>query len=577
MTPPALAGAREGGDATARADAPADRRSARRLAGALLLPLTLGLPVAAGLAGVLAPAFGYLPAIGGRTLTLEPWRDLLGWPGLGRAVAVALGSGMLAVALSFLLAMAVCACLSGSRAFLWVTRALSPLLAAPHAAAAFGLAFLIAPSGWVARALSPWATGWARPPDWLIVNDPLGLALTAGLALKETPFLLLMTLAALPQADAARAALTARALGRGPAAAWVAAALPRVYPQIRLPVYAALAYGVSAVDMALILGPTAPPTLAVQTLLWANDPDLSRRFTAAAAATLQIGLAGFVIGLWRLGEMAAARVGRRWIEAGGRGGGEAPLRAAALAGAALVAGTAALGLAALAAWSVAGLWTFPHVLPDALTLRHWAGAAPGLWPAAGATLAVGLASTALGLALAIGALAAGARLWLVWVPLLAPQTAFLMGLQTLLLSAGAVEGAGAVIAAHAVFVAPYVALSLAEPWRALDPRLALAARALGAGAARVFWAVRLPMLLRAVLTAAAVGFAVSAGLYLPTVLAGGGRVATLATEAVALSAGGDRRLIGVHALALTAMAFAGFALAQAVPALLFRNRRGLRP
>lgn len=577
MTPPAIGGARDRGAAARCPAASGGGLSMRSLAGALLLPLTLGLPVAAGLAGVLSPAFGFLPAIGGRTLTLDPWRDLLGWPGLGRSVAVALGSGLLAVALSFLLTMAICASLSGSRAFGWVTRALSPLLAAPHAAAAFGLAFLIAPSGWIARALSPWATGWERPPDWLIVNDPLGLALTAGLVLKETPFLLLMTLAALPQADAARAALAARALGRGPAAAWVAAAAPRVYPQIRLPVYAALAYGVSAVDMALILGPTAPPTLAVQTLLWANDPDLSRRFTAAAAALLQIGLAGVAIGLWRLGEIAAARLGRRWIEAGGRGAGEALLRAAALAGAATVAATAGLGIAALGLWSVAGLWTFPHAAPEALTLHHWAAAAPGLSSAAWQTLAAGLASTGLGLALTLGALAAGARLWLVWLPLLAPQTAFLLGLQTVLLSAGVGEGLGAVIAAHVVFVAPYMALSLAEPWRALDPRYELAARALGAGGARAFWAVRLPMLSRAVLTAAAVGFAVSVGLYLPTALAGGGRVATLATEAVALSAGGDRRLIGVHALALSAMAFAGFALAQAIPALVFRNRRGLRP
>jgi putative thiamine transport system permease protein len=577
MTPHAIGGARDRGAAARGPAAPGGGLSMRSLAGALLLPLTLGLPAAAGLAGVLAPAFGFLPAIGGRTLTLDPWRELLGWPGLGRSVAVALGSGMLAVTLSFLLAMALCACLSGTREFGWVTRALSPLLAAPHAAAAFGLAFLIAPSGWMARALSPWATGWERPPDWLIVNDPLGLALTAGLVLKETPFLLLMTLAALPQADAGRAALTARALGRGPAAAWVAAALPRVYPQIRLPVYAALAYGVSAVDMALILGPTTPPTLAAQTLLWANDPDLSRRFTAAAAAVLQIALAGFAILLWRLGEMAVARLGRRWIEAGGRGGGEALLRAGALTGAGMVAATAGLGIAALGVWSVAGLWTFPQTLPESLTLRHWSAAAPGLSSAAWQTLSVGLASTALGLALTLGALAAGARLWLVWVPLLAPQTAFLLGLQTALLSAGAGEGMPAVIGAHVIFAAPYVALSLAEPWRALDPRFELAARALGAGAGRIFWTVRLPMLLRAVLTAAAVGFAVSVGLYLPTALAGGGRVATLATEAVALSAGGDRRLIGVHGLALTAMAFAGFALAQAIPALLFRNRRGLRP
>ena len=41
-----------------------------------------------------------------------------------------------------------------------------PVLAAPHAAIAIGLAFLIAPSGWLARWLSPWLTNWTLPPDW---------------------------------------------------------------------------------------------------------------------------------------------------------------------------------------------------------------------------------------------------------------------------------------------------------------------------------------------------------------------------------------------------------------------------
>ncbi|MEE4348467.1 MAG: ABC transporter permease, partial [Paracoccaceae bacterium] len=84
-----------------------------------------------------------------------------------------------------------------------------------------------------------------------------------------------------------------------------------------------------------------------------------------------------------------------------------------------------------------------------------------------------------------------------------------------------------------------------------------------------------PILLRPVLTAAAVGFAVSVGQYLPTLLIGMGRVSTLTTEAVALSSGGDRRLIGVYALSQTVMPLVGFALALALPAVLFRNRRGV--
>ena len=48
-----------------------------------------------------------------------------------------------------------------------------------HGAAAFalavGLAFLIAPSGWLVRVIAPWPTGWHTPPDVPLVQDPLGL------------------------------------------------------------------------------------------------------------------------------------------------------------------------------------------------------------------------------------------------------------------------------------------------------------------------------------------------------------------------------------------------------------------
>ena len=168
-----------------------------------------------------------------------------------------------------------------------------------------------------------------------------------------------------------------------------------------------------------------------------------------------------------------------------------------------------------------------------------------------------------------------AGLWLLYLPLLVPQTAFLPGLQTMLLSAGADTGKLPVILAHLVFVLPYVFLSMGDPYRSWDARNGTVALALGATPNGVFWRVRLPMLLRPVLTAAAVGVAVSVGQYLPTLLIGGGRVATLTTEAVALASGGDRRAIGVYALMQTVAAFLPFAIALLLPALLWRNRRGL--
>jgi putative thiamine transport system permease protein len=75
-----------------------------------------------------------------------------------------------------------------------------------------------------------------------------------------------------------------------------------------------------------------------------------------------------------------------------------------------------------------------------------------------------------------------------------------------------------------------------------------------------------PLLLRPICIALAVGFAVSVAQYLPTLFAGGGRYATLTTEAVALSAGADRRVIGVYASAQALMPLLPFALALAAPA-----------
>ena len=200
------------------------------------------------------------------------------------------------------------------------------------------------------------------------------------------------------------------------------------------------------------------------------------------------------------------------------------------------------------------------------------------------TLALACVSSLAATALALGALESAARagmrgpgraLRALYVPLIAPQVAFLFGLQILFAFAGFDGTFAALALVHLVFVFPYVLLSLSDPWSAWDPRYGLAVRALGHGANAIFWRVRLPMLARPVLVAAALGFAVSVALYLPTLLIGGGRWPTVTTEAVALASGGDPRLIGATALVQAVLPFLGFAVAAIVPALLFRNRRAM--
>lgn len=552
-------------------------RQAPRFTVALFL-----VPIAAGVLGTVLPAFGWLPAIGGRSATLAPWTMLFSQPGVGRAIGLTVSTGLTATFLSVAFALGFCALIHG-RGLARPFRALmTPVLAAPHAAMAIGVAFLIAPSGWLVRLLSPWVTGWRQPPDIATVQDPYGIALVVGLLVKEVPYLLLMTITALGQVPGGRQLQTAAALGYTRTAAWLKLILPQVYPQIRLPIYAVLAYSLSVVDVALILGPSNPPTLSVLALRWFTAPDVRLYFPAAAAAVLQLLIVIVGILLWRGGESAVGALGRRWIVRGGR---VTSLETAVWIGGAAVVVLVLAGLAAwldLAIWSLAAGWRFPHILPDVVNLQTWsAQLATVLWPLR-TTLSVALAATAFALLLVLACLEneqrSGGRmtsraLWVLYVPLLVPQIAFLFGGQVLLAVLHLDGTLAAVVWSHLLFVLPYVFLSLADPWRSLDTRYARAALCLGASPRRVFLRVKLPLLIRPVLVAGAVGLAVSVDQYLPTVFAGAGRAVTLTTEAVTLASGGDRRVTGVYGVLQAVLPLAAYGLAIGVPYMLHARRR----
>ena len=554
-----------------------------RFAPAIAITVLIG-PVAFGLAATFLPAFGYLPTLGGESLDLEPWRQLLATPGLLGSVLVPLAAGLVTAFASLVTVCGFVAGWSHLRAFQALQHLLSPLLAVPHAAAALGLAFLLAPSGWLMRLVSPELTGFVRPPDWLIVHDPWGLTMMAGLYAKELPFLFLVTLAALPQARPGPHAAMTASLGYGRIAGFMHGVWPLVYPQIRLAVFAVIAFASSTVEVAILLGPTNPAPLAARLAVWMNDPDLAMRFKASAGAVLQLGVTLSALLIWIAGERLAGMIAGSLRRSGRRFTHDLVPRLAA-AGAALLAGSAVFaGLFLLALWSLAGPWRFPDAFPQSLTLATWSRHAAGLaWPLA-VTLGVGLCSTLIALALALACLeheartgrAAGRALALLYVPLIVPQAAFVFGLQLFFLVSPLDVSFTALTLAHLVFVLPYVFLSLGDPWRAFDARYAQLALAMGASPSRVFWRVRAPILLRPILTAAAVGFAVSIGQYLPTLLIGAGRWPTLTTEAVALASGGDRRVIGVYAFVQLALPFAGFVLATMLPALLHSGRRDMR-
>ena len=513
----------------------------------LLLPLLWSLLQAALVA---CDASAWL-ALWHNSQTLPAWRMSL-WTGLASA------------------ALATAACtglLSRSATPALLQRLLARqgfLLALPHAAFAMGLVLLIAPSGWLLRALSPWATGLLAPPPWPTTQDPWGLGLIAVLALKEIPFLLWAGGAHLLRPEVAQRLRhelqLAASLGYGAQTAWWRIVWPQLLPRLAAPLLAVLAYSLTVVDVALVIGPSSPPTLAALAWQWLQDASpLENARGVAAAWTLAATVLLCGAAAWTLLHAPVWR--RRWtlgpkrLAAGTHAsalpaGSGQPLTSTLASG--LLLGIYTVVLLALLLGSVIGNWPFPDLLPTRWTAAAWLSvwdSLPTLWT----TLWLATASATCALLWVLAWLEWAPPRWqrpmqtLAYAPLLLPGLLWAIGLHRLTLAWGIDASATGVWLAHTLACLPYVLLSLAGPYSGFDGRYAQLAASLGRGRWHFLLRVKWPLLRAPLAASFAVGFAVSVAQYLPTLYVGAGRFATVTTEAVNLAAGGQRSLMAAFA------------------------------
>lgn len=529
---------------------------------ALTLALLLGVPLLwSSAAAVLAG------------LDVSAWSAMATAPQTWQALALSLWTGVAASALAIAASAWI---LSRSFPYRWppVVRLLGPMLAVPHAAFGIGLVFLISPSGWLLRLLSPWASGMDAPPPWPTSQDPWGLGLIAALVAKEVPFLLWAAAAHLQRADVAhrlrRELDLARCLGYNPATAWWRVVWPQLWPRLRWPMLAVLAYSLTVVDVALVIGPQSPPTLAVQAWTWLRDADpVVNRQGAAAAWLLAAALALVAAIAWWLPRSAWWRR-RRTSGTRGRVTGALHADSAGLAGLRVLLGLYLLVMLALAVGSVSGVWPFPRVWPETITWGAWAS----VWASSstiGTTLTLALASTAAALAWSVAWLETAPRAWddamrrLVYLPLVLPSVLWVVGVHATTLRWGMDARWSGLWLAHSLACVPYVLITLAPAYGGFDPRYRAITATLGHGRGRFLLQVKWPLLRATLWSAFAVGFAVSVAQYLPTLFIGAGRFATVTTEAVTLASGAQRSLTSAYAwlqwllpaLAFTLAAWAG--------------------
>jgi putative thiamine transport system permease protein len=539
--------------------------SALALFAAWLLALLAAVPIGAA-----------LWAVGAQMLDSAAWQALWADPQTGRAWGMTLWTGLASTALAWItVAHVLTSGFIRQQLGRWLSQ-LPALLATPHAAMAIGLVLWLSPSGWALRLVSPGLTGFDAPPPWFTTQDPWGLGLILALWLKEVPFLLWVAATQMQREDLRRRwqaeYALAQTLGRTPAQAFAQIIWPQLAPRLRWPLLAVLAYGLTVVDMALIIGPATPPTLAVLAWQWLSDADLLTQSQGVAAAGWLTGTV--LVGGAFTGGVVGAASSRRM-----RGYGQRLMVAwaAYLPKPSFVVGrpnvvwtliltTYAAVWFALTVGSVSGVWPFPQVWPELWTLGAWqqvASSAHTVWT----TLGLGVASASVCLLWSVAWLELAPRRWQQalqpWflLPLVLPSVLWVVGLYSLALHTR-LEGQWLGLSlAHAVMVLPYVLLALVPAYQALDPRQVALVASLGHGRWVYLWRVKWPLLKRAIASAWAVGFAVSVAQYLPTLYVGAGRFATVTTEAVTLAAGAQRSLMSAYAALQMLLPIAAFALA----------------
>lgn len=528
-----------------------------------------GLPLLVGLAGSILPAVGLMPQLAPGNGLLQLIQDPRFWP----SILLSIKTGLTATLLVLFVTVLTLVCAHGTRLWGWLMGFMPPLLAVPHAAMAVGLVFLISPSGWLVRLTSTVVPGLDRPPTAWVVPDSGGWSLILGLVIKEAPFLLLAAAAQLATINVDSSLKIGRTLGYSPARCWSRLVLPQLYSRIRLTLFIILAFNLSVVDMAVLLGPGNPPTFSVFLLSLVNDPG-SRAAASAGAVLLAAGVL-LVIGTVLVLEVLVAWVAGRRRESGHRG---KALNAFRRIGQVLIASLLALSVTSmlmLLVWSVARRWRFPDALPSQWTGDNWLSRSELLLNPLLCTLTFALFVVVVTTASAIAWLESERfnkvpKLdWLWYIPLLIPQVTLLFGWQALALLIRADGQWLSVAYAHWVYTLPYVVLILAVAWREFDPGWNNAAAVLGAGYWRILFRIRLPLLIKPVSQAAAVALAVSVAQYLPTLLLGAGRHQTLAIELVTSFGGVDRRVIATLAALQSLLPLVAFIAALGLPKLIF--------
>ena len=247
----------------------------------VFIGIIITLPILFGFLGFFLPSFNYLPTLGKGELSLNYFYISMNIPGIYKSILLSIFTGLVSTALALFFSQVILLYFFKTKFYNYLKIIISPLIALPHITMAIGLIFLLSPSGLLLRSVSPWLTGFDRPPNTYIFPDEYGFILILGLMLKEIPFLVLVSISALREFSSSKFFDLGKSFQHSSFSTWFILIFPIIYKKIRLVVFIIIAFSSSVVDMSLLLAPSTPSTLSVRILQIFQSSDMDSFFIAS--------------------------------------------------------------------------------------------------------------------------------------------------------------------------------------------------------------------------------------------------------------------------------------------------------
>ena len=445
----------------------------------------------------------------------------------------------------------------------------SVLLAMPHSALAVGLLLALSAGGvgwrWI-------AVVFELPLDqqYLFPRDPWGVGMILSLVIKESAFLIAIAIPMTKRLPLRSYQVIARQAGLTQIQFHHQLIWPQVIRLMYPAIFVVFVFGLTNLEVSLILGPDQPQLIGVRLFQLLTDPNALNRQAGALGLLIVLALLLAVWGVFH--RLTRPCVKYRLPDVMALTSWATVLRWALIT-------VTWLSIASLLIWAVTLRWSVFEPLPDVslAALTSIKSLASPFW----ASLLIGLTTSVIAIVLAVCILeylvSKGQRRlhWIWWAFLWLPALPMASGLLAWIYFFGGSPGLWPVILGHTLIALPYVMIVVSDSWFDRNWRHEALLKQAGLTVWRQILLIWMPRHSRLLVLAFALAFAVSCALYTQTILLGGGRVETLMTELM-VTVGGERRPAAVTGLVNVLLPLIAFGLALWVNRISWRHRVGMQ-